>query len=321
MESQFAPVWFLSDDQPEHSRLAACQEVFARVIAKMDLEPAANVPFKAQTVSYALPDLGALSCFVSSASLYRRAADCRASDIGQLILLRPVNGAITLKQLGREATVTPGDAILLSLADAFEIDLSVAGRIDCLKLPRAVVTANVFDIDAALMRPVDKDTAALQLLAHYGGAILRGMLPLTSLAQQRTAANHIQDLVGLIFAEDGKTPDAQGIGAARLRAIKADIEENIGLFELSADMIATRQKVSPRYVQKLFESEGLSFSEFVLERRLERAWQLLRRPAALSRTISSIAFEVGFGDLSYFNRTFRRRFGMSPSQSRGKEAS
>jgi AraC-like DNA-binding protein len=34
------------------------------------------------------------------------------------------------------------------------------------------------------------------------------------------------------------------------------------------------------------------------------------------RSISAVAFEAGFGDLSYFNRTFRRRFGATPSDVR-----
>jgi AraC-like DNA-binding protein len=34
------------------------------------------------------------------------------------------------------------------------------------------------------------------------------------------------------------------------------------------------------------------------------------------RTISDIAFAVGFGDLSTFNREFRRRFGVTPSDVR-----
>jgi AraC-like DNA-binding protein len=32
--------------------------------------------------------------------------------------------------------------------------------------------------------------------------------------------------------------------------------------------------------------------------------------------ISEIAYQVGFNDLSYFNRTFRRRFGPSPGAMR-----
>ncbi len=37
-------------------------------------------------------------------------------------------------------------------------------------------------------------------------------------------------------------------------------------------------------------------------------------------TISGIAYEVGFGDLSYFNRSFRKRYGQSPSQVKSNAA-
>lgn len=32
--------------------------------------------------------------------------------------------------------------------------------------------------------------------------------------------------------------------------------------------------------------------------------------------VTALASEAGFGDLSYFNRTFRRRFAMTPSEAR-----
>ena len=35
-----------------------------------------------------------------------------------------------------------------------------------------------------------------------------------------------------------------------------------------------------------------------------------------SSKISSVAFDCGFGDVSYFNRAFRRRYGMAPSDVR-----
>ena len=37
-----------------------------------------------------------------------------------------------------------------------------------------------------------------------------------------------------------------------------------------------------------------------------------------SEGISKIAFEVGFGDLSYFNRSFRRRFERTPREARAE---
>jgi AraC-like DNA-binding protein len=43
---------------------------------------------------------------------------------------------------------------------------------------------------------------------------------------------------------------------------------------------------------------------------------MLCDPRLAARSISSVAFEVGFGDLSYFNRAFRRRYGATPSEVR-----
>jgi AraC-like DNA-binding protein len=79
---------------------------------------------------------------------------------------------------------------------------------------------------------------------------------------------------------------------------------------------AVRRGVTPRYVQMLFESEGTTFTQYVLEQRLTRALRMLGDPRHQDWTISAIAFEVGFGNLSYFNRTFRRHFGMTPSDAR-----
>lgn len=74
--------------------------------------------------------------------------------------------------------------------------------------------------------------------------------------------------------------------------------------------------MTPRYVHKLFESEGVTYSEFVLGQRLKRAHRMLTDPRLAGHTISSVAFDVGFGDLSYFNRTFHRCYHATPSDVR-----
>jgi AraC-like DNA-binding protein len=60
----------------------------------------------------------------------------------------------------------------------------------------------------------------------------------------------------------------------------------------------------------------MTFTEFLLDRRLARAHRMLSDPRFAERSITSIAFDVGFGDLSYFDRAFRRRFGETPSDVR-----
>ena len=131
------------------------------------------------------------------------------------------------------------------------------------------------------------------------------------------AVNHVYDLIALTLGASKDVAAAvalrRGIRAARLRAIKSDIVRHLTDCTLSVASLTTRHGISESYIRKLFESEGTTFSAFLLEQRLVRAHRLLTDSRLMARNISSIAFEVGFGDLSYFNRCFLRRFGATPS--------
>jgi AraC-like DNA-binding protein len=114
--------------------------------------------------------------------------------------------------------------------------------------------------------------------------------------------------------------EGRGLRTARLRAIKADIETNLRNGALSIGDVARRQSISESYIRKLFESEDTSFSQFVLHRRLVAAQRMLGDPRWDHRNVAAIAFAVGFNDLSYFNRTFKRLFAMTPSELRTTES-
>ena len=85
---------------------------------------------------------------------------------------------------------------------------------------------------------------------------------------------------------------------------------------MSAAAVAASLGITTRYVHLLLEDTGQSFTHHVLERRLDRAAMLLRDPLWGHRKVADIAAEAGFTDLSYFNRSFRRRFGGTPSDIR-----
>jgi AraC-like DNA-binding protein len=137
----------------------------------------------------------------------------------------------------------------------------------------------------------------------------------------RYVVSHICDLVALCAGASGDAAAfavERGGKAARLQAVKAAIEGRVGPVEFSAEDVAAEVGVSARYVRKLLEAEGTSFSRFVAERRLARAHAMLTNPKHDRLSVAAIAFEVGFGDLSYFNRTFRRAFDCTPSDLRSE---
>jgi AraC-like DNA-binding protein len=111
-----------------------------------------------------------------------------------------------------------------------------------------------------------------------------------------------------------------GVRAARLTAIKADIGRHLTDSSLSVAALAGRHGITPRYLHMLFEDDAMTYSQYVLDQRLALACRRLRDPRLAGRTISSIAHDAGFGDLSYFNRRFRHRYGVTPSGARPHQA-
>ena len=164
-----------------------------------------------------------------------------------------------------------------------------------------------------------RNTGALNLITSYISAVIDD--PALELPEvQRLVATQLCDLIAVTI---GTTREAieiakgRGIRAARLRAIKCDIEAHLPDCDLTSGGVARRQGISESYIRKLFEAEATSFSEFVLGRRLIRAHRMLLDRGLANRSIASIAFGSGFGDLSYFNRVFKRTYGRRPSEIRG----
>jgi transcriptional regulator GlxA family with amidase domain len=57
--------------------------------------------------------------------------------------------------------------------------------------------------------------------------------------------------------------------------------------------IAARHRIKPRRIQRLFESEGTTFTEYVLAQRLVRAHRVLTNPLYANQKISTIALDIG----------------------------
>jgi AraC-like DNA-binding protein len=133
---------------------------------------------------------------------------------------------------------------------------------------------------------------------------------------RKTVAMHMHDLAALLLGKDGRHVHGPGLRAARLHSIKEGILARIGQHELSIADVARSQQVSESYVRQLLAADGTSFTDFVLQERLARAYRMLIDPRYAAYLISAIAYEVGFSDLSYFNRTFRRRYAATPSDVR-----
>lgn len=318
----FSPFWLVSSQVAREEASALSRKVLGRAVAREAMAGDLALPFAARCALTTRPDIGLMSCFDPASQWAWPQTQDGAGP--RHVLIRPAEGRITVEQGDRRIALKAREAAVLSLDPAARTRFSLVqiGRIDLISLSvdRLPVLAEQRAQD--FMQPVLRGNRGLQVLAHYGALLLRGLLPLHSAALRELAVGHIHDLVGAMLADRSLPAPlaASDRRAGRLMAIKADIEARLEQRDLGIDVMAGLHGISTRAIQKLFESESRTFSDYVLERRLERAWHRLVTVEGSGPTISAVAFEVGFGDLSYFNRSFRKRFGRSPSQVRAARA-
>ena len=304
---------FPTDDLPEVARVEAVRELHERadLPGKIEpLEPLPNCLIRVDITKHLLPGLGVMS---STLAGIRQAARSRAGASGSeddLLLAINLSGRSIAQQDDTELKLENGDAILATRGpEGFSIVRPMPVRFMGLRVPRDTLAPLVGRLDDAPLQLIPRGTEALNLLFVYAGGLFTGEAPRTP-PLRRLVVSHIQDLVAATVAAirgSRAVPEGRAIAAARLRAIMADIAAYLGDCDLTAAAVARRQRVTPRFVHKLFEQEGLVFSRFVLAALGARAPNAYVRLA--QRSISSVAFEVGFGDLSYFNRAFRRCYG------------
>jgi AraC-like DNA-binding protein len=103
-----------------------------------------------------------------------------------------------------------------------------------------------------------------------------------------------------------------GARASRLHRICQGIEAVLGNPSLTLGMVAERERVSSRYLQKLFTEAGNSFSHYLRTRRLDRCRADLISPLHAELSISEICFRWGFNSSAHFSRVFHQEFGVSP---------
>lgn len=289
-------------------RLPALQELFDQSIRMaIDAEPGREVEMQ----MHIAPGLRRARMLSALTARVERPVQRLADGEDSVCLMIKTGGHLSLAQAHREGVPGSGDAVLLVYRQPAILQFVDATYLS-IRVPFSALSP-LANVEAAAAMRVRGDSQALSLLRSY----VSGMPDHIDDPQvSRLAAEHVYDLLALAI---GANSDAKqqairgGVRAARLAAIQADVVADP---TRSVQVLAAAYGITPRYVQMLFEERGTTFTEFGLEQRLASAWRMLASPRYAAWSVAEIALEAGFGDLSHFNRRFRRRYQITPTDVR-----
>jgi AraC-like DNA-binding protein len=276
--------------------------------------------FRCDVSGYALPGVTvALGSYRNVRSIRTRELLSDGND--DVIFAIVARGSGRLLRPGRELDLNPGDgAVSCNAITGATAEAPATLQLINIAIPFRSLSSAVRNVGDIALVPAAARTEAVRLLKSYVMSLLASDDRPRSAEVRHLVATHILDLVALAMGatrDVAETARGRGIRAARLLAMKSDIAQNANNPAISVDWLAQQHGLSPSYVRKLLDGDGTTFSEFVLEVRLGTGASATRAIRDLPAcTSAAIAFEAGFSDLSYFNRTFRKRYLCTPSEAR-----
>lgn len=318
-------VVFSSDQLPvefdDDTRLARWCDVYRDTICNFDVSRLETVPFSSTYEFVAVEDLAVVRYGGTMGRVARSRSHISADRTESIFLSFNGNAPFAIAARGTVHSFAPHETKVLLSSEPAEARYRLPANWSGLMLPADEVRALVRNPEDLAYRPIDPDNEALAHLRRYMGFLSEEPADAYS-AIAGPVKRVLLDLVALAL---GGTRDAMeaarfgGLKAARLQQILAAIRSGYAAPSLSAEAVAAGLGLSANYIQKLLYDSGSTFTERVLELRLQKARAMVSHPRLHAR-ISDIALECGFNDISYFNRCFRRRFGAPPTRYRGVRA-
>jgi AraC-like DNA-binding protein len=304
----------------DRQRFLSFAELFEHFSNTGELDPAPDVPFHAAMNSIHIGTTMLGRCDGTFTTVRRERRQVIETNDDRYCLARNTgNRDAQVLHRGREFTMRPGSMVLLKLDEPFfSADGASHKRFTNVHLPMATLKAMVADVDDLVGRELEPG-GALSLAMDYSDLLLRNTAAVDEAGMAISA--HLTDLISLGLGARGDLALAArrgGLRAVRLKAVLTILEKRFAEPDFSAHKLAAAAGLSERYVNELLYEAGASFTTRLTELRLRKAADLLTRAGGGGSRISDIAFDCGFNDLSYFNRCFRRRFGLTPSAARGR---
>lgn len=268
--------------------------------------------FRASVRRWWIDDLALVDCECGPCSGTRQRRQLADTDGEFVVVLITRAGRETVHQGDAVAELEPGDVVAWDSTKParFAVWEPLAKR--SLLIPRAALD----EVGGRRWMTggvrLDGRSPATRLLTTYLDTLSRALpeLPPSAVAAARNAT--LELFIGALRT-DGAVPSTSTARPALRAAMDRFIEQHLLDDAVTPTAIATAHGVSIRTVNRIFNATGQTVGEVVRVRRLARARDDL---VETDRPISVIAHRWGFSDTSHFSRTFKARYGSSPSDYR-----
>jgi AraC family transcriptional activator of tynA and feaB len=300
---------YTTQDKPEPDRLEWLTDVIGKEWANVEITPSKDHAVFNDILLYPWRDGMRLSPIRSNPVCLSRMHEPvkPAHDCYNVVLL--TSGEYKLEQEGREVFLKPGDMTLYDVTQPHRITIPTQFSKILISIPRTLLQQRITNINDMTATPISTKSGI--------GAITSSMIystvnQLNALNQNQymELANHVLDL--FILSAKGENKSISRHSNLLLLRVKGYISFHLADSQMDASSIARGVGLSVRYINNLFQKEGISLMRYVTQQRLELSRRILTSSIYKQDSITVIAMSCGFNNMAHFSRVFKDAFGLSP---------
>lgn len=221
------------------------------------------------------------------------------------------DGIAVMSQNGHTVTLNKGDIAIYDASKPFTHSF-YGNHTYTMRIPRALLLTRF----PAVEQMINTKIAEMMPMSMALGSLLKELCSLPdaspTLAKARFASGFLDTLTASMEFQflNGKG-DETAIYNGLLTKATAFIDSQLDNFDINVESIAFALHVSPRTLSRAFARHDTTLMRHLWDRRLAKSYQLLIEGRVTQ--VSQAAYQCGFSDLSHYSRTFKKRYGESPS--------
>jgi len=242
----------------------------------------------------------------------RGPAEIRQDNHNRYAIYLPLAGALQVQQLGRDERYEPGSIAFVSTAEACSTQKMGDNDTIYFMMPQDFVDQRLIGAETACGRKVMPPEGMRNLCIETISALHGSALTMSSgdLAQTSRLVGELV-LMSLSSSVD-MASSSSPVRAANLARAKRIIRKRCVNPDLTLSDIAKECGLSLRYLHDLFQDDGRTFREYMMNERLSRAYRMLEIGPPATTRVTDVCVASGFSNLSHFSTAFRRTFCCSP---------
>jgi len=229
----------------------------------------------------------------------------------------PQYGRVGFSQADGSLTMHKGAAGLFYASEPYDLRGKAPVRVYWMEIPHHALASRFSSGRAPVNAVLNIERGLGRIAAEFCTTLATRSAVLDDDARTQIGGEFLDILATAIEAGVDREPTGETtVRKARLRSVKAYIDAHLREPDLCLETIAKNNGISLRYLHELFTTVDTTVSDWIWLRRLQRCYAMLSRPEHAARSITEIAFSMGFNSSSHFSNRFREEFGLRPSDVR-----